>query len=101
MGDAIGHWEGRTLVVETTNLNDWDWLDATGTFHGNRMSLVERYTFTSSTAMTYQITITDPDVFTRPFTITLPFKKRARPADYEFYEEACVEGTRATDKVGF
>jgi hypothetical protein len=101
MGDAIGHWEGRTLVVETTNLNDWDWFDSTGTFHSNAMTLVERYTFTDAKTMTYQVTVTDPVVLTRPFTVTLPFRRRVRPADYELYEEACVEGTRGTDKIGF
>ena len=40
-----------------------------------------------------------PKVLTRPFTITLPFVKRARPANYELFEEACVEGTR--DNLGF
>ena len=49
--------------------------------------------------MTYQVTVTDPVVLARPFTVTLPFKKRARPGNYELYEEACVEGTRGTDKL--
>jgi hypothetical protein len=45
------------------------------------------------------VTITDPTVLTRPFTITLPFVKRARPANYELFEEACVEGNK--DNLGF
>ena len=44
MGHSVGRWEGNTLVVETTNINDWDWFDYTGTFHTDAMSLVERFT---------------------------------------------------------
>jgi hypothetical protein len=101
MGDAIGHWEGNTLVVDTANINDWDWFDATGTFHSDAMTLVERFTFVDSKTMTYKATMTDPLVLTRPFTVTLQFRKRDRPADYELFEEACVEGTRGTDRLGF
>jgi len=101
MGDARGHWEGNTLVVDTTNLNDWDWFDATGTFHSDAMSMVERFAFTDSRTMEYTLTITDPKVLTRPFTITLPFGRVNRPADFEIYEEACVEGTKGIDKIGF
>jgi hypothetical protein len=101
MGDAIGHWEGRTLVVDTTNINDWDWFDATGTFHSDAMTMVERFAFTDQKTMTYAVTITDPKVLTRPFTVTLPFRNRNRPAGYEFYEEACVEGVTSADRLGF
>jgi len=100
MGDALGHWEGNTLVVDTTNLNDWDWLDATGTFHSNGMHMVERFAFKDAKTMEYTVTITDPGVLTRPFTIRLPYQRTNRPASYEPYEEACVEGTGA-DQLGF
>ena len=101
MGDAIGRWDGNTLVVDTANMNDWDWFDATGTFHSDAMTMVERFTFVNAKTMTYAVTVTDPVVLTRPFTITLQFRKRDRPADYELFEEACVEGTRGTDRLGF
>ena len=55
--------------------------------------------FDNLKTMTYEVTMTDPKVLTRPFTITLQFRKRDRPADYELLEEACVEGTRSTDKL--
>ena len=48
MGDARGRWEGNTLVVETTNLNDWSWFDSKGTIHSDAMSLVERFEFVES-----------------------------------------------------
>ena len=94
MGDARGHWEGNTLVVETTNINDWDWFDMTGTFHSGDMTMVERYTFNSAQSMTYEATITDPRVFTRPWTMRVPFRSVSHEPGYEFYEEACVEGEK-------
>ena len=63
-------------------MNDWDWLDATGTFHSDAMTMVERFAFVDAKTMSYEVTITDPKVLTRPFTIRLPFEKRARAANY-------------------
>jgi hypothetical protein len=94
MGDARGHWEGNALVVETTNINDWDWFDMTGTFHSSDMTMVERYTFTNAQSMTYEATITDKRVFTRPWTMRVPFRSVSHEPGYEFYEEACVEGEK-------
>ena len=93
MGDSRGHWEGNTLVVETTNLNDWDWLDAAGSFHSDAMSVVERYTFADANTLSYQVTIQDPKVFTRPWTAAFPIRRTARPNE-EIWEHACVEGER-------
>jgi hypothetical protein len=101
MGDARGHWEGNTLVVDTTNMNDWDWFDATGTFHSDAISMVERFAFVDAKTMNYDVAITDPGVLTRPFTITLPFEKHARPASYELLEAACVEGEKGAEGLGF
>ena len=100
MGDARGRWDGNTLVVDTANMNDWDWLDATGTFHSDAMTMVERFTFVNAKTMRYQVTITDPKVLTRRFTITLPFEKRARAANYELLEAACVEGEKSAEAFG-
>jgi hypothetical protein len=100
MGDARGHWENNTLVVETSNMNDWDWFDATGTFHSDAMTMVERFSFVDTQTMNYEVTITDPKVLTRPFTIRLPFEKRARAAGYELLEAACVEGEKGAEVLG-
>jgi hypothetical protein len=89
MGDSRGRWEGNTLVIETTNLNDWDWFDASGTFRSNAVSLVERYTFADRDTLTYQVTITDPNVFTRPWTVAFAINRRN---DGEIFESACHEG---------
>ena len=98
MGDARGRWEGNTLVVETTNLNDWDWLDAAATFFTDKMTAVERYTILDANTLDYRVTITDPNVFTQPWTAAFKMRKSHDP-DYEFLEAACVEGERAVGHI--
>ena len=94
-GDSRGRWEGNTLVVETSNINDWDWFDYTGTFHSDRMTLVERFTIIDAKTMSYRVTVTDPMVFTRPWTYGFELKRTRLPGDgYELLEHACVEGER-------
>jgi hypothetical protein len=95
MGDSRGRWEGNTLVVETANLNDWDWFDYTGTFHSDQMTLVERFIVVDAKTINYRATVTDPVVFTRPWTYGFQLKRTRMPGDgYELLEHACVEGER-------
>ena len=98
MGDARGRWEGNTLVVETTNVNDWDWLDAAATFFTDKMTAVERYTILDANTLDYRVTITDPNVFTQPWTAAFKMR-RAQNADHEILEHACVEGERAVEHI--
>jgi hypothetical protein len=96
LGDARGRWEGNTLVVETTNLNDWGWFDSKGTIHTDAMSLVERYTFADPNTINYRVTAQDPKALTRPLTIAFTFKRaHAENKGYELMENACAEGERA------
>ena len=88
-GDSRGRWEGNTLVVTTTNHNDKTWFDKVGSFHSDRLRVVERFTRVSPTSMQYTATIDDAAVFTRPWTIGLTLTK---DADEEIIEEACYEG---------
>jgi hypothetical protein len=87
MGDSRGHWEGRTLVVEVTDFNDQTWLDAVGDYHSDALHVVERYTRTGPGTITYEATIEDPKVFTRPWKIRVPLElnaeKNARLMEYE------------------
>jgi hypothetical protein len=93
MGDARGHWKGNTLIIETRNFNDWTWLDSVGTIHSDAMSAVERFTFVDSNTINYQVTIEDPKVFTKPWTLAMSIKRRQHPFDgYEVMEDACIEG---------
>jgi hypothetical protein len=72
MGDARGRWEGETLVVETVGLNDQTWFDRAGNFHSDALQVVERLTRTAEDVITYRATMTDPKVFTRPWSIQMP-----------------------------
>jgi hypothetical protein len=71
MGDSRGRWEGDTLVVDVANFNDRTWLDASGNFHSEEMKLVERYTMLDANTIRYEVTVTDPKVFTRPWKMTM------------------------------
>jgi len=99
MGQSVGRWEGDTLVVETTNLNDWDWFDYTGTFHSDATRLVERFTVVDANAIDYRATVTDPKVFTRPWTFRIPLTRRRVAPDFEILEHACVEGERGVEAL--
>ena len=102
MGDARGRWEGDTLIVETTNMNDWDWLDAAGTFHSDAMTSVERFTVVDADTIGYEVTITDPNVFTRPWTAAFPIRARRDKDAVDWFgklETACVEGERAVGNI--
>jgi hypothetical protein len=100
MGDSWGRWEGNTLVVETSNINDWDWFDYTGTFHTDAMTLLERFTIVDAKTIDYRATVTDAAVFTRPWTYGFQLRRTRIAGDgYEFLEHACVEGERGVDAL--
>jgi hypothetical protein len=91
MGDARGRWEGNTLVVDTRNLNAKSRLDVIGDFFSENAQIVERFVFLDANTMNYEATITDPTVFTRPWTMRVV---QRRAADGEFWEWACHEGEK-------
>ncbi|HEY5569739.1 MAG TPA: hypothetical protein VIM81_21135 [Gammaproteobacteria bacterium] len=84
MGDARGHWEGTTLVVETTNLK------AATRGASPDLRLIERFTRASNDLIQYQVTFVDPATWTAPWTAALDLK--ARPDDAGVFEYACHEG---------
>ena len=90
-GDGRGRWEGNTLVVDTTNLNAKSRLDVVGDFFSDQAHMEERFIFIDGTTMHYEATITDPTVFTRPWTMRVV---QRRGAEEEFWEWACHEGER-------
>jgi hypothetical protein len=98
-GDARGRWEGNTLVVETTNFNDRGVLGtsaATGRIrgipHSEEMRVVERFTRISEDVINYSATVTDPKVYTAPWTVALPLN---RDPSYLMFEYGCHEGNLA------
>jgi hypothetical protein len=87
LGDSRGHWEGNTLVVETTNFKDKTVVANTPASESLR--LVERFSRADADTLNYQITIDDPKTWTKPWTISFPLK---REPQYVLYEYACHEG---------
>jgi hypothetical protein len=100
-GDPRGHWEGDTLVVDSTNFRDGGWLStqsASGRLRGtpltSHLHLVERFTLRNANTLVYEATIEDASLFTRPFTVMVPF---TRDDSYQIYEYACHEGNKAIE----
>jgi hypothetical protein len=91
MGDSVGHWEGDTLVVETTNHNGLVWLDMEAHFTTPNMKVVEKFTMSDLNQIDYEATITDPTIYTKPWTIKGNIG-RHDDANYEIMEFACHEG---------
>jgi hypothetical protein len=88
MGDSIGHWEGDTLVVDTTNFNDKTWLDRIGHPHSDQLHLVERFRRRNHETLVDDITIEDPKAYTKPWTISLDFKLRS---NWKILEQFCED----------
>ena len=90
-GDSRGHWEGNTLVIDVTNFSPKT------DFQGSRenLHLVERWTRTGPTTLEYVVTIEDPTVWTRPWTVKQEFTKQSDQANRIYYEPRCVEGNYA------
>jgi hypothetical protein len=87
-GDSIGHWEGDVLVVDTTNFNGKTWLNEAGEIVSHALHVVERFTPVNADTIMYRATVTDPIVYTRPWTIEVQFN---RDAQGELLEVACHE----------
>lgn len=90
MGRSHGRWEGDTLVVEAAGFNGEAWLDRAGNFTSYQLKVEERYTPMSNNAILYEATLTDPSVYTEPWTISMPIYRRLEP-DVEILEYKCVE----------
>jgi hypothetical protein len=84
MGDSRGHWEGNTLVVQTTNFTD----ERNFRGSGENLQLVERFTRVSADTIHYEFTATDPTTWTRPWSASFAMTKIDEP----MYEYACHEG---------
>jgi hypothetical protein len=86
-GDSVGRWEGDTLVVESKNFNGRTWLNEVGDMTSHALTVVERFTPVNARRIDYRATLTDPVVYTRPFTIAFPLNLQ----DDELLEVACLE----------
>jgi hypothetical protein len=90
MGQSVGHWEGDTLVIDVTGLDDRTWFDRSGNFHSEKLHVVERYTPMSPYHIMYEATIDDPKVFTHPWKISMPLYRRVEK-NAQLMQFKCVE----------
>jgi hypothetical protein len=90
-GDSRGHWEGNTLVIDVTNFSPKTDLQGSR----ENLHLVERWTRTGPTTLEYVITIDDPTVWTRPWTVKQEFVKQSDQENRVYYEPRCIEGNHA------
>ena len=91
-GDSIGHFEGKTLIVDTIGFNDKFWFDFKGNPHTELLHIVERYTFDGPNKLVNEITIEDPGAYDKPFRVT--FTAERAPAGFELMEYICQENNQ-------
>jgi hypothetical protein len=99
LGESRGHWEGNTLVVETTNFNGKGDLTNAGVPGSPALTpatesehIIERFTRTDNDTIDFEMRVEDPDVIVSPFAVKFPLKLDNK---YQMYEYACHEGNMA------
>src|SRR5580698_2467870 len=94
MGDSVGHWEGNTLVVETTNFNGTLGIgpNGGGIPGSDEMKLTERFTRVADNTINYELRVDDPKTYTAPWKIAFPI---THEPGYQIFEYACHEGNNA------
>jgi hypothetical protein len=102
-GDSRGHWEGDTLVVDTTNFNGKGMIAtsaATGRIKGihesEALHTIERFKRVDANTISYEVTVDDPNVYSAPWKVSMPLTKNA---NYLIYEYACHEGNYAMEEI--
>lgn len=109
-GDPVGHWEGDTLLVDTTNQNTKTWFDTSGNFKTEALHVTEKFIPQDANTIVYEVTVTDPDIYTQPWTAhwNIGRNLQGKMSDghpYEQMEFGCIEGNEdlqhyTTDKGG-
>ena len=107
LGNSVGRWEGDTLVVDVIGFNDKTWLAGTGTFHTDALHITERFTRVDKDQIDYEVTMEDPNVLTKPWTLrsTLMLREGTRLEEYvcaennidpDRYEKLLKDGVKFT-----
>lgn len=91
-GDSRGHWEGDTLVVDTTGFNEAFWMDRAGSPHTTALHFIERFTRTDYNTMKYDVTVDDPGAYTSTWSNS--FQMRWNPGQ-ELFEYVCQDNNYA------
>jgi len=102
-GDSIGHWDGNTLVVDTTNYSGQGMIATSastgrvrGVHESQALHVVERFKRVDAETVSYEATIDDPNMFTAPWKVSMPLTK---DANYQIFEYACHEGNYAMEGI--
>jgi len=97
-GDAVGHWDGDTLVVDKTNFNDTTWISAEGrvSFHSDALHIVERYRRTDANTLEIEATLEDPKVLTKPWVVP---KQTLTLAPFDQIMELACEGSEVQSLI--
>jgi hypothetical protein len=90
MGWSRGRWEGDTLVIDVTAFNGESWFDRAGNYQTSSLHVVERYTPLGRDVLQYEATIEDPQLYTRPWKMSMPLYRRLEP-NAQLVEYKCVE----------
>jgi len=90
MGHSLGRWEGDTLVIDVTEQMPDTWLDHSGNHHSEQLRVTERYTHLGRDVIEYEVTLEDPIVYTRPWSMKMPLYRRM-DENAQLLEFKCVE----------
>jgi hypothetical protein len=90
MGQSHGTWDGDTFVVEVSGLIDQSWYDRAGNYRSWESKITERYTMIDKNTIEYTATIVDPQLYTEPWTISMPLYRRLEQ-NFELPQFKCVE----------
>ena len=96
LGDARAHWDGNTLVVETTNFTNKTHMGYNNRYNSEKYKLTERFTPIAPNKLQWQVTIDDPDTWTRPWTFTMPLMK---DDSQQVFEYGCHEGNLGLEHI--
>lgn len=91
-GDSRGHWEGDTLVVETTGFNEGFWMDRAGSPHTEKLRFQEKFTRTDYNTLRYEVTVDDPGAYTGTWSNTFQMRWNA---GQELFEYVCQDNNFA------
>jgi hypothetical protein len=97
MGDSIGHWEGNTLIVDTTNFNEFTAFTREIPYLSDALHTTERFTVVDENNIDYLVTVDDPKLFTKPWKTAGLYRKGKK--GFELLEYACAEGSKTLESI--
>jgi len=97
MGDSIGHWEGNTLIVDTTNFNEFTAFTREIPYLSDALHTIERFTIADQNNIDYEVTVDDPKLFTKPWKTAGLYRRTKK--GYEIMEYACAEGSLTLENI--